>query len=225
MTDTFQNIVKVESLNISDIDIINMFRGRGEGLPDFFREAVKDSLEKVIDQNVLIGYRVFPVQITKEEIIIENHELEINREVFNFVKNSEKAVLFACTVTPQLNIFLNTFNDISEQYVKDVTGTLIIEKTRDFLYEHIKNYYSRFKTTNLLSPGNCGWPMEAQKTLFKLLPDSFLGISLSQSGMMSPLKSLSGIVGLGSNVKYKHTDCRQCPSTNCIYRKKEYYGV
>jgi hypothetical protein len=49
-----------------------------------------------------------------------------------------------------------------------------------------------------LNPGMPGWPLlEAQQQVFALLPAPEIGVTLSPSGLMQPLKSLSLVVGLG----------------------------
>jgi hypothetical protein len=49
-----------------------------------------------------------------------------------------------------------------------------------------------------LNPGMDGWPLlEAQEQVFALLPAGDIGVTLSPSGLMEPLKSLSLVVGLG----------------------------
>jgi hypothetical protein len=49
-----------------------------------------------------------------------------------------------------------------------------------------------------LNPGMDGWPLlEAQRQLFSLLPADEIGVRLSPSGVMEPLKSVSLALGLG----------------------------
>jgi hypothetical protein len=49
-----------------------------------------------------------------------------------------------------------------------------------------------------LNPGMDGWPLlEAQRQVFSLLPAYEIGVTLSPSGLMEPLKSVSLVVGLG----------------------------
>jgi hypothetical protein len=36
---------------------------------------------------------------------------------------------------------------------------------------------------------------------------------------MEPVKSVSGVIGIGSEVKFRPYTCNKCDDTNCIYRK------
>ena len=55
--------------------------------------------------------------------------------------------------------------------------------------------------------------------LFALMPESFCGVSLSESSVMSPIKSVSGIIVIGNHLKQKGYQCHWCVEKNCIYGK------
>ena len=44
------------------------------------------------------------------------------------------------------------------------------------------------------SPGYCGWPVTGQRPLFARLAPGEIGISLGESALMSPVKSVSGVL-------------------------------
>ena len=67
------------------------------------------------------------------------------------------------------------------------------------------------------SPGYCEWSVAEQQKLFSLLPENFCGISLSDSSLMTPIKSVSGIIGIGKDLKQKGYQCNWCNDQNCIY--------
>lgn len=78
------------------------------------------------------------------------------------------------------------------------------------------------KTTNRYSPGNCDWPVDDQNKLFKFFPENFCGVSLSDSALMNPIKSVSGVIGIGKNTSFHKNVCSICKNINCIYRDKKY---
>ncbi len=47
------------------------------------------------------------------------------------------------------------------------------------------------------SPGYCGWHVGAQKRLFTFLEPDHIGIGLTESCVMHPLKSISGVIVVG----------------------------
>jgi hypothetical protein len=74
------------------------------------------------------------------------------------------------------------------------------------------------KITNRYSPGYCGWRVAEQQRLFKMFPVDFCNIRLTESMMMDPVKSVSGIIGVGKEVKYNSYTCNLCNSFNCLYK-------
>ncbi|NSW95142.1 MAG: methionine synthase, partial [Bacteroidales bacterium] len=73
--------------------------------------------------------------------------------------------------------------------------------------------------TNRFSPGYCGWDVAEQHKLFSLLPGNFCKIRLTESALMDPIKSVSGIIGAGLHVKRRPYTCNFCDMKDCIYRR------
>lgn len=71
------------------------------------------------------------------------------------------------------------------------------------------------------SPGYCGIPLEEQQVLFRLLDAGRIGVELLPSLMMRPLKTISGLVGIGpaSRIRAYGNPCELCPLTNCRMRR------
>ena len=74
------------------------------------------------------------------------------------------------------------------------------------------------KITNRYSPGYCGWDTREQHKLFSLLPENSCGIRLTESALMLPIKSVSGFIGVGANVRFNPYTCKMCDAEFCVYR-------
>ena len=72
------------------------------------------------------------------------------------------------------------------------------------------------------SPGYCGWDISGQKKLFDYLNPSEIGISLNNSYLMSPIKSVSGVLIAGPGEIHKFVNsyafCSTCTTRSCIER-------
>jgi hypothetical protein len=67
------------------------------------------------------------------------------------------------------------------------------------------------KTSMPLNPGMVGWPVEkGQPEIFLLLDSEQIQVSLTDSCMMTPNKSLSIVIGLGSKVTSVGSSCDYC---------------
>lgn len=77
------------------------------------------------------------------------------------------------------------------------------------------------QVTCRLSPGYGGWPIEAQRALFALVPHADVGVDLLPSLMMSPCKSISFAMWLGAVGRPARglAGCARCGLAHCRYRR------
>jgi hypothetical protein len=72
------------------------------------------------------------------------------------------------------------------------------------------------------SPGYCGWHITGQRKLFDFLVPGDIGITLNESCLMSPLKSVSGVLVSGPMDVHIFTAgfsyCPLCKSHSCLDR-------
>lgn len=77
------------------------------------------------------------------------------------------------------------------------------------------------KVTNRISPGYAGWETGEQEKLFRLCPGHSIGVSLNEACFMTPVKTISWLVGIGPEARVDHyfTQCRRCWMRDCAYRR------
>lgn len=89
---------------------------------------------------------------------------------------------------------------------------------------HLLKEHKVTKSTAVLrySPGYCGWHVSGQRKLFEFLQPSDIGITLLDSFLMTPLKSISGVLLAGDkeihNIKDDYAFCSQCETHSCQQR-------
>ncbi|MBN2345205.1 MAG: hypothetical protein JXO51_02365 [Candidatus Aminicenantes bacterium] len=76
----------------------------------------------------------------------------------------------------------------------------------------------------LYSPGYCGWHISGQEALFALLRPESIGLRLNESFLMTPLKSISGVLAAGPAAMHRidpvYPFCAQCRSQLCRERER-----
>ena len=159
-----------------------------------------------------------------EEIAIGGIHFQTGKIIHNMLKNSDTYAFFLVTVGPdpeKLARDLLANGEFLEGYITDLVASALVDSVADQVHEAIRNVaFSRaLKVTNRYSPGYCSWDVAEQQKLFKLFPDNTCGITLSESSLMSPVKSISGIVGMGPDVKFNEYTCEICPMKTCHFRK------
>ena len=76
--------------------------------------------------------------------------------------------------------------------------------------------------TDKYSPGYCTWNITEQKNLFKILKPEDIGITLTETCLMIPRKSVSGIFGLGPKESLVRTSaCNLCKDSKCDFRRDD----
>ena len=75
----------------------------------------------------------------------------------------------------------------------------------------------------LYSPGYCGWHVSGQGKLFAYLKPGEIGITLNESFLMVPLKSISGVLVAGNADIHRFNNnypfCKHCQTRNCKKRQ------
>lgn len=151
-------------------------------------------------------------------------ELQLGSQVCGYLKGAEEAALFLCTAGALFSDeahALNAAGDFLEAYVVDAIGSLTVERAMDRIQRELEREQAArgWKITNRYSPGYCNWPLKDQRPLFGLVGENPTGIALSESCLMAPIKSVSGIIGLGPSVRRRAYGCVICRNKTCIYRR------
>ncbi|MCG3127004.1 MAG: hypothetical protein CHACPFDD_01860 [Phycisphaerae bacterium] len=76
------------------------------------------------------------------------------------------------------------------------------------------------------SPGYCGMDVRQQEPLFRLVPAGRIGVRLTPSYLMTPIKSVSGLIGIGSpaDVTPEAYPCSRCDHPHCMQRRSAFSG-
>ncbi|GGA87560.1 5-methyltetrahydrofolate--homocysteine methyltransferase [Neiella marina] len=177
-------------------------------------------------QQVSGGYRLIPCQLAEDDhtIRLEQAVFAPGRRNFKRYKHAEAIAVFACSAGSYIaerSKQLMAEGQLLEGYVVDVMGSCLVEQAMNDIQQRLKDELAEqgLQITNRYSPGYCSWNIAEQRALFDLLPDKFCGIELSESCLMMPIKSISGLIGVGPRVRFREHSCEQCNSTTCIYRQ------
>ncbi len=155
-------------------------------------------------------------------------EFEPKQIITGQLRKSDALALFICTAGPDLGKYsreLMANGDLLEGYIADAVGSEIVESAISKIQEDLESKLQSqgIRITDRYSPGYCGWSVSEQHKLFSFFPLNFCGVSVNEYGLMEPIKSVSGVIGIGKAVSRKGYACNFCKMPNCIYRKLEYH--
>ena len=133
----------------------------------------------------------------------------------------ERVFPFVITIGNKFAEELDSCSDLLEKFYLDTVGNVALNQVRLKLKDHLKQKYGLEKTA-FMAPGSLpNWPIEQQKPLFKLLGDvkASIGVELTNSLLMLPAKSVSGIY---FPTETSFFSCQLCPRERCDSRKAKY---
>jgi len=219
---------RFDELVINQEEIISVLGYGDSPLPEPFDEYVKMALHDAkYMTDIRSAYRIFDdvkIDDQKYRLLAGEQELSAGKAVCSELKGAERLAFYVCTAGKTISeksANLLQGNDPVLGYVYDVLGSIITEAAGDRMQSFLKNEtgINGDQLTNRYSPGYCQWPVSDQHKLFSFFHKNICGVSLTDSSLMHPVKSISGVIGIGKDVKYREYVCTLCSSSNCIYRK------
>lgn len=157
-------------------------------------------------------------------VLREQPAFDMGNIILRQLRGSEADALFVCTAGIEYEAFqqrLKTKGDMVRVFIADALGSVIAEKCADEMENCLQLSIDKlgWKHTNRFSPGYCGWHVSEQQKLFPLFDGHTCGITLTDSSLMVPIKSVSGIIGLGREVRRVDYSCGLCTFERCYKRK------
>ncbi len=126
------------------------------------------------------------------------------------------ALVFVATAGYPIDklIAINQVKDLTFSYLLDTCAGLFVEKLCDEIQNTVLLNVGQkgYTITNRYSCGYGDFPLNSQGKIISLLnADKKLGIVVTSGGMMTPTKSVSAIIGIGSKVTFEMNRCINCP--------------
>lgn len=191
-------------------------------------DVVKHVFQLMKDSEEIVGgYRIvdcIDVDVPQSTLVCADGALNPGKRITAYMKGATRLALFICTAGKAFTDISHAYqanDDFLEAFVVESIGSATVENAMDKVQQSLKEEMAAegLLTTNRYSPGYCEWPLVGQKTLFSMIGNHGIGISLTDSCLMQPIKSVSGIIGIGKDVKEHPYGCAICGSTTCVYRK------
>lgn len=135
----------------------------------------------------------------------------------------ERVFAYVVTCGKEVDEIKISQGDFLKEYWLDTIKQELLDFSRKYLDDYLARQYSIEKTVSM-QPGSGNisvWPIEQQKELFSLLGDveKFIGVRLTESFLMLPVKSISGII-FPSRIDFQ--SCQLCYRKKCSRRKASF---
>ena len=138
---------------------------------------------------------------------------------------AEQLTLFAVTIGERVSeeisrLFAADRFDLG--YLLDAVASSGTDRLAQMLQEHCAGRAPAGTVFLRYSPGYCGWDITGQRQLFRALRPEEIGITLRESCLMEPLKSISGVLVAARpeyhRFKNTYPFCSACTTKTCRSR-------
>jgi hypothetical protein len=137
------------------------------------------------------------------------------------LQDVHRVFVYVATCGTEIQQWAAERTDPLEQYWSNVVQEMVLSAAGRALRAHLDGLYDPGRTSSM-APGSLGeWPLSEQRPLFAFLGDSEqeIGVRLSESLLMVPTKSVSGIRFV---TEERFESCQLCPRTGCPGRRAPY---
>lgn len=226
----FEKSLTYDDLDISDKDIFIQM-GYGDALPgdEVMAEIaeMRSRIRSFLRPRFCFTSPMAGSLDTEKKILhASGFSFSVGRIITAQLRGAEGYAFFVATSGMEFEAMqrrLEEEGDMVKVFVADAFGSVIAEKTADIMERWLQVYINGrgWRHTNRFSPGYCGWHVSEQQQLFRLFDaEEPCGVRLTDSSLMIPIKSVSGVVGLGEKVKKLEYTCGLCDYAKCYKRRK-----
>jgi hypothetical protein len=203
-----------------------------QGLPA--EDALAPRLRGLVDEALaaylaLVEPRAVCEDITPEAFASVLEPLGLDHEqvvVARIYPKAHALALYVATLGEALpNRIRHLFDEdaLAEGYMLDAVASVGADLLSDLLSERFEAALAArgVERPRVLpySPGYCGWPTGGQKPLFAALRPDEVGVTLNDSCLMWPVKSVSGVLVGGPGEAHRFRPdfpyCRECQTHDC----------
>jgi len=163
--------------------------------------------------------------IKGHKVFLEDYLVLTSKTVSYVLSDCDYAAIFLSTIGFNLEEEMTKLlekDDMLSAIILDAIGTEAIEKTADKLQGDVEGLAKTMgcRATLRYSPGYCDWNVKQQEVIFQVIDSTALDVKLTASCMMVPLKSVSGIIGIGKFDKTKPPPCVRCKKiASCPHKR------
>lgn len=214
-----------ENVPVDSEEILSLLGNEMDGLgsADLIDQCLSRCRKTWAPQASFVWVRALETE-GEDFISIQGRTFHTGRLIKQMLDGSESYVFLIATAGPgpeSLARELLEKGEYLEGYITDLLASALVESIANQAQEHVRRMAADMGLliSNRYSPGYCSWDVSEQQKLFSLFPENCCGITLTDSSLMSPIKSVSAVLGIGPAVHYQEFTCEICSMKNCSYRK------
>lgn len=203
------------------------YLGMGGQPPDGRTRLLLEECERLLLETARPAYitRCLPIAPQKDGIGFDGCALFLRGgDIKKHLENCKKAVLLCATIGAGIDRLIRRMQveDMAKAIVLDSLASVAVEQVCDKLEGQIAEDFPGFYKTWRFSPGYGDLPIDVQGDFLSVLDaPRKAGVCLSPGGMLTPVKSVTAVIGLSENkIERKKRSCGDCSLRDtCAFRK------
>lgn len=162
---------------------------------------------------------------SKGHLMIAGMEI-VSADLQKNLEDCEEVFLFAATLGPGPDFLIRraSAQRMSDAVIYQAMSAEMIESYCDEICAQLRQEAAKegLYLRPRFSPGYGDLPLDMQKDLLRILDaPKKIGLTLTDSLLMMPSKSVTALIGLTKKPQPDHEkDCRVCPKTDCEFRRE-----
>ena len=181
---------------------------------------LEECIQEIKDQlNYRVCFRQLPVHVSGDMCDLGVFQLQ-SEKLAGYLSGCENVIVFAATVGIGVDRLIARYSRLSpsKALMFQAIGAEQIEALCDTFCNEMREKCASVKKARF-SPGYGDLPLTAQKDIFVVLDCARkIGLTLNDSLLMSPTKSVTAIVGIGGNEGETIHKCSTCSLQDCAFR-------
>jgi len=166
-------------------------------------------------------YRVAFIDSKGDDYIVIDGIVLVSRVLRVNLEQANRVFPYVATCGTELEDWSRSMDDVLRSYWVDTIKEMALHSASQALDEHLQDQFRPGRISRM-SPGSLeDWPLQEQQKLFALLGNTkdAIGVQLTESLVMTPIKSVSGI---RFTAEVNFASCQLCPRKDCTERRAPY---
>lgn len=223
-------------------NLINIDKGEVLRYLQYKNQHIEDNLNNIIDSciyftkqvtNPRYTYKICSIdkKKTKENgniVYLKNEGVEFeSKDIYDLLIDCDECILMSATLGIEIEREIRklTYTELTKGVIVDACATTAIEEVCDIIQDNIaKGLVNKRKNITMrYSPGYGDLSIEKNKDILNILNShNRIGLTVSDSGIMIPRKSVVAIIGVSNKeIKKVKKSCEICSNRhNCRFKKE-----
>lgn len=222
-----------------DIDIAETRRYAGLRKSEFPQAAIE---EACIEARILAQpkgtWDIYPYDHATQTVLSDKPFTIAGAKIGKHLSGCTQVIILAATVGDAIEEAVTEYfskGKYAYSTILDAAATAAVEQVADSMEKYIQSQIVKkgLAMRWRFSPGYGDWPIEQQPDMLRLSNAKSIGMSLTDSMMLTPRKSITAIIGLynqetvtakcdhmnDNNLRAQVHSCNQCDKKDCLARK------